>query len=192
MLLSATDDAIPWKGSIRALAMMVVKTFKGDGTSKRTTHMLSGAAVGAAVSAVVPCDPYGLIAVGALFGILPDFDLALSPLFRGAHRSAGSHSLLASAIASASWAALLMFVVPALGPTVAVGESTIVATTAVVFLSMFVHALEDSLSVGGCKLFYPLSNRRVRGPVRYDDLVANSVLAATAVGVIIASSGLVW
>jgi membrane-bound metal-dependent hydrolase YbcI (DUF457 family) len=163
---------------------------QGDGTSKRTTHLLSGAAVGAAVSVAVPCDPYLLIAVGALFGIAPDFDLLLSPLFRGAHRSAGSHSLLASFVASASWAVVLVFVAPALDPSLAADENTLASTTAVVFLSMFVHAAEDSLSIGGCRLFYPLSKRRFRGPVRYDDIATNSVLMAIAVAVILASSGL--
>ena len=143
------------------------------------------------MSVAVPCDPYLLIAVGAFFGILPDFDLLLSPLFRGAHRSAGSHSLLASAVASASWVVLLVFVAPVLDSSLVADGDTVASTTVVAFLSMFVHAAEDSLSIGGCRLFYPLSKRRFRGPVRYDDIVANSVLMAAAVAVILASSGLV-
>ena len=153
--------------------------------------MLSGAAVGAVVSVVAPCDAYVLMAIGAFFGILPDFDLMLAPLYRGAHRSVGSHSLMASAAAAACWATLLVFVAPAMDHSLTADRDTALSTTTVVFLSMFAHAAEDSLSVGGCRLFYPFSRRRFRGPVRYDDVVANSILIVVAVVVILASSGLV-
>jgi membrane-bound metal-dependent hydrolase YbcI (DUF457 family) len=51
------------------------------------------------------------------------------------------------------------------------------------------HAAEDSLTLAGCALFYPLSRRRWSGPVRYDDVVANALLSSAAALVIIAGLG---
>ena len=56
-------------------------------------------------------------------------------------------------------------------------------STVVVFMASFVHTLEDSLTFQGCKLFYPLSRRRYKGVVRFDDVVVNAILIVIGIGV---------
>ncbi len=120
--------------------------------------------------------------LGGFFGIFPDFDIIFSGLGRRVHRSAASHSLLASSIFALAWAVLLMTVsgMPHLSWLDAI---PLVPSTVVVFLASFVHTLEDSLTFQGCRLFYPLSLRKYKGGVRYDDVAANAILTVIAVGV---------
>lgn len=155
-------------------------------TTKRTTHLVTGLAAGALVASLVGGDHVVHMAVGALFGVLPDLDLLFSGLGRRVHRSAASHSLLASALMTAAWAALLVFSSGStwLDP---IGTWPVVSTSAVAFLASFLHTAEDSMTLYGCKLLFPLSGRTFRGPVRYDDVAANSVLLVSALVVIAVS-----
>ena len=141
------------------------------------------------MSCLSSSQPYELVAIGAFFGLVPDLDLLLSPLIRGAHRCAGSHSFLAAVWMSCAWAVSLLMVAPKLGIFEAVDTTTLLVTTTVVFASVFIHAIEDSFSRGGCRLFYPLSRKRIRGPVRYDDIATNSAITVVAAAVILVTLG---
>lgn len=120
-----------------------------------------------------------LVMVGGFFGILPDFDLMLSPLWRGAHRSVASHSLLASFLAAGGWFVVLRLVIEPWGLMDATG--LLLPSILVAFSASFAHAAEDSLTRQGCVLLYPLSRRRLRGPVRYDDVATNTLISLCAV-----------
>ncbi len=61
-------------------------------------------------------------------------------------------------------------------------------STCVVLLSVFLHALEDSWTLYGCKLLYPASRKVFNGPVRYDDLGANLMIALIALSVLAIAS----
>ena len=125
-------------------------------------------------------DAVTLVAVGCVAGVAPDYDLLLARISRRAHRSAASHSLLAAAALSCCWAAALLILKHEYLSSVLDG-SYVVSSALVVFMAAFAHAAEDSLTVAGCALFYPISKRRWTGPVRYDDFVANAILSAVAV-----------
>jgi membrane-bound metal-dependent hydrolase YbcI (DUF457 family) len=155
---------------------------------KRATHVMSGAAAGIAISAVTGEDVLTLCAIGAVAGIAPDFDLALAVFSRRVHRSPASHSLLAAAIMALAWLSVLSLLMRWAGSG-HIDSGYVLASTLAVFVSAFVHAAEDSLTLAGCALFYPLSRRRWSGPVRYDDIVANVVLSAAAALVILAGLG---
>ena len=144
-------------------------------------------AVGALASSVLGDAQLPLFAIGAFFGILPDFDLVLSPIWPRAHRSAGSHSLIAAAAIAAAWYAALVFVLEPYG--VLVLGSAAEASAAVAFGAAFLHAAEDSLTHQGCRLMYPLSRRRWRGPVRYDDIASNAILSLASITIIWLSVG---
>ena len=139
-------------------------------------------AVGALVSPMFEDAQLLLIAVGGFFGILPDFDLVLSPLWRRAHRSAGSHSLIAAASMGVAWYAAVVFVIEPYS-ILSLGSAA-EASAAVAFGAAFLHAAEDSLTVQGCRLMYPLSRRRWRGPVRYDDIASNAILSLVSVAIV--------
>lgn len=156
--------------------------------TKRTTHLLSGAAVGALLSFLTGEDLFALVAVGSVAGIAPDFDLLLAPMARGIHRSAASHSLLAAVVLSSSWAAVLVLLMSEADAPMLDG-GFVLASSLVVFLSVFLHAAEDSLTIAGCTLLYPVSRRRWKGPVRYDDFLVNTAISASAVLVALVCAG---
>jgi membrane-bound metal-dependent hydrolase YbcI (DUF457 family) len=147
--------------------------------TKRATHLLSGMAVGALASFILGEASPELVAVGGLFGILPDLDIALSSVWPGAHRSAGSHSLMAAMLMALAWYSVVVLILNPAG--VLTAGSVGAASAAVAFVAAFVHAMEDSLTRHGCRLLYPLSRRRWRGPVRYDDIASNAALSLIAV-----------
>ncbi|MCJ7562536.1 MAG: metal-dependent hydrolase [Thermoplasmata archaeon] len=149
---------------------------------KRFTHLISGIAVGSATASLSGGEPISLIVLGGFFGIFPDFVLIFSGLSRRVHRSAASHSLLASVLFALAWAVLLISVS---GTSQMSWLDTIplLPSTVVVFMASFVHTLEDSLTFQGCKLFYPLSRRRYKGVVRFDDVVVNAILIVIGIGV---------
>jgi len=128
-----------------------------------------------------------LILVGGLFGVLPDFDVMLTPLWPRAHRSAGSHSLLAAVCMAATWYVVALMALSQLG--LFEGQDFVVASSVTAFAAAFLHAAEDSLTKQGCRLLFPLSRRRVRGPVRYDDPVTNAALSVLALAAILCCSG---
>ena len=128
-----------------------------------------------------------LVGVGGFFGILPDFDLVLSPVIPRVHRSAGSHSVIASAIMALAWYAAVGFVLEPNG-ILDLG-STAEASAVVAFAAAFLHAAEDSLTLQGCRLMYPFSRSRWRGPVRYDDIASNAILSLVSIAVIWLSVG---
>jgi membrane-bound metal-dependent hydrolase YbcI (DUF457 family) len=137
---------------------------------------MTGIAVGASVSALAGTEPYALLVLGAVFGIAPDFDILLSGLSRRVHRSPATHSLLAAVLLAVAWWMVttnmaLLSSVPA------------VPSASVVFLSVFLHAAEDAATFQGCRFLYPVSRRRYKGVVRYDDRAANAVLIVLAAAV---------
>jgi len=157
-----------------------------DALLKRTTHLLTGVAIGSLVSLLFRQDTISLMAIGAAFGVLPDIDILLSGFGKRIHRSPATHSLLASSIMALVWLLLVVPMGQVLNPNPFSGVP-LLPSTAIAFLASFLHSAEDSLSVYGCRLFYPVSRRVFRGPVRYDDWAANGVLSFVAVAAIVAS-----
>ena len=158
---------------------------------KRTTHALSGAAIGAAVSVVAGEDYLSLVAIGAVAGVVPDIDALIPLLSRRIHRSAATHSALAATILSVAW----MIALSGLSRMTTLGlpgTGYLLSSGFVVFASAFGHAAEDSLTVAGCRLLYPFSRRRWKGPVKYDDPVANTALSAAAAVVLLLTAGFHW
>lgn len=155
---------------------------------KRVTHALSGAAVGASISLMTGEDVVSLVAIGVGAGVAPDLDLIFTPFSRRVHRSPATHSVLAAVIIALSWFVVLSCLSLWTG-AVQLHSLYLCASSLVVLASVFVHAAEDSLTVSGCKLFYPISRRRWNGPVRYDDPLANAALSAVAVMVIAVVAG---
>ena len=172
---------------IQLLFVLLGRIPAGCTFTKRTAHLLSGMAVGACVSFALGYGFFELVLIGGVFGIAPDFDLALALVWRNAHRSAGSHSLLASGGAAVAWYAALRITDGSI--QLLEGEALILASAGVVFLAAFIHALEDSLTVKGCRLLYPFSKKRWRGPVRYDDIPSNLIISMLSVIVILFCSG---
>ncbi|UCE44862.1 MAG: metal-dependent hydrolase, partial [Methanobacteriota archaeon] len=142
--------------------------------TKRSTHLLTGVAVGAAASVLLDGELV-LLLVGGVAGMLPDLDLLLVPLLRRAHRSPWSHSLGASLMTTGAWLAILLVVARWIGLE-PIYQVSVSASAAVVFIASFLHSVEDALTRYGCQLLHPLSRRIYRGPFRYDDMAANAVL----------------
>jgi membrane-bound metal-dependent hydrolase YbcI (DUF457 family) len=150
------------------------------------THLLTGIAIGSLMSMLSPQAALSLMAIGAAFGVLPDIDILFSGLGKRVHRSPATHSILASSIMALIW---LLLVVPAaqiLDPNPLSGVP-LLPSTAVAFAASFLHSAEDSLSVYGCRLFYPLSRRIIRGQVKYNDWATNGLLSFVAIAAIAAS-----
>jgi len=144
-------------------------------------------AAGAAVSALAGAGHLELVLVGGLFGMLPDLDVVLTPLHAQAHRSVGSHSLLAAVCMAATWYVVALMVLSKFD--LFDGQDFVVASSVAAFAAAFLHAAEDSLTKQGCRLLFPLSRRRLRGPVRYDDPVTNAALSVLALAAILCCSG---
>ena len=128
------------------------------------------------MSSLTGADPYALMVIGAFFSIVPDFDILLSGLSRRVHRSPATHSLLAAVLLAVAWWMVttnvaLLSSVPS------------VPSASVVFLSVFLHAVEDAATFQGCRFLYPVSRRLYKGVVRYDDRAANAVLIVLAAAV---------
>jgi membrane-bound metal-dependent hydrolase YbcI (DUF457 family) len=140
-------------------------------------------AVGALASLMIREGVLELMVIGGFFGILPDFDLLFSHIWNRAHRSVGSHSLIAAGMMALAWYLVVRFIVEPQG-FVELG-SLLMPSAVVAFAASFLHAAEDSMTKQGCRLLYPVSRRRFRGPVRYDDLATNSILYLAATVVII-------
>jgi membrane-bound metal-dependent hydrolase YbcI (DUF457 family) len=124
--------------------------------------------------------------LGAAFGLVPDLDLLLSGFGRKVHRSPASHSLMASFILGILWMTALIILRDRLSFDLLQGIP-IPSTSLVVFFSSFLHAAEDSLTLYGTRLLFPISKRTFRGPVRYDDYFANLALCALAALLILVS-----
>lgn len=138
---------------------------------------------------MVKHDFIGLMAAGAVFGVLPDIDILFSGFGKGVHRSPATHSLLASAIMSLAFLSLITVVDGNLDPN-PFSELSLAPMVAVAFLASFLHSGEDSLTSYGCRLFYPFSRRVFRGPVRYDDWAANGILSLIAIAAMLASQAI--
>jgi len=124
--------------------------------------------------------------IGGLFGVLPDIDIVASGLSRTAHRSPATHSLLGAATLTVFWTVFYMGASIFLGSEHALPIPLSVSSMTV-FSSAFLHAAADTASFSGCRALYPLSRRKFKGPVRYDDWAANSAMSLVALGVILAS-----
>jgi len=147
-----------------------------------STHAAVGAAAGSLIGSVSGSDLPTLVVIGVVFGVAPDVDIVLGRLSRGAHRSPVTHSVLGALLFSVAWAVFCSGC-RAAGLEMAPG-TPLVVSSATVFLSSFLHAASDTVSVSGCRALYPFSNRKFRGPVRYDDWAANAALTVIAVGVL--------
>ena len=147
--------------------------------TRRITHLLTGAAIGAGASFILDGELL-LPIIGMIAAMLPDLDVLPSRLYRRAHRSPWSHSIGASAVCCVAWVFVSITVLPGMGFQPA-KASFIVASGMVIFISVFVHAVEDAMTRHGCILLFPLSRRRFRGPFAYDDVVANATLSAASV-----------
>jgi len=156
---------------------------------KRVTHMALGAAAGVLVSFAAGQPPLFLAVVGGLFGVVPDLDLLFSGLGKNVHRSPATHSLLASVLFACAWA-IAVFSENRLFGTEHLDAVPLWISSLAVFVSAFLHAASDSATIHGCILMFPLTRRRFRGPVRYDDVAANSLLLVLSVAVTTASFGL--
>ena len=150
--------------------------------TKRTTHLLTGIAIGAAASFALG-GGLPLVIIGGIAALLPDLDVLLVPIFRNAHRSPWSHSIGAAFFSSMIWLVAFAVVLPEIGLR---SMELFFATTsaAVVFLGVFAHAAEDAMTRSGCQLMFPLFRRRFRGPFAHDDVVANALLSAACVALI--------
>jgi membrane-bound metal-dependent hydrolase YbcI (DUF457 family) len=153
---------------------------------RRTTHLLSGIAVGALVTSFLGRESYDLLVIGAAFGVFPDFDIIFSGLSRKMHRSPATHSILASCVMAIAWTVLLMSA-DSLWVLNALDDVSVLASSVTVFAASFVHAVEDSLTLQGCRTLFPLSGRVYKGPVRYDDLATNAALGVIAIVLIVVS-----
>ena len=110
--------------------------------------------------------------IGAVFGTVPDLDIHFDRFGLVKHRGIWSHSLMSSAILSGLCAAAYFFY-PRYVPF---------WTWLVVFSATWMHTAADSLTHSGTHLFYPLSEKRFRGLVRYDSLAANGLLIIICAG----------
>jgi membrane-bound metal-dependent hydrolase YbcI (DUF457 family) len=155
---------------------------------KRTTHALTGMAIGAVLSEVSGSDWLQLVAIGAAAGLIPDIDVLLAPLSRRAHRSIWTHSLFASVLLSGIWFAVVLTALRGTGLPFA-GDGAATASIATVFFASFAHAGEDSATIQGCRLLYPLTRRRFSGPFRYDDIVTNWLISIASLAVLLACVG---
>lgn len=153
---------------------------------RRSTHALVGAAAGSVIASASGSDFISLMLIGGLFGVLPDIDILVGGVSRSAHRSPATHSLLGAAALTVVWVIIYLGASTILGPEHAV-PVPLSAGSATAFSSAFLHAAADTASLSGCKALYPLSRRRFRGPVRYDDWAANSAISLVALAVILAS-----
>ncbi len=155
---------------------------------KRATHALTGMAIGAVLSEVIGGDWLQLVITGAAAGLIPDIDVLLAPLSRKVHRSIWTHSLFASALLSGIWCAVVLMVLRGTGLPFD-NDAVAAASIATVFLASFAHAVEDSLTIQGCRLLYPITKRRFAGPFRYGDIITNWIISIVSLVVLLASVG---
>ena len=104
--------------------------------------------------------------LGAVLGTVPDLDIHFEKTGVMKHRGIWSHSLLSSLLMS-GFCLVSWYYYPYIVPF---------WTWLVVFAATWMHTAADSLTRSGTYLFYPLSKKRFRGPVRYDSLLANGLL----------------
>ncbi len=155
---------------------------------KRTTHALTGMAIGAALSEATGGNWLQLVPIGAAAGLIPDIDVLLAPLSKKAHRSIWTHSLFASVLLSGIWCVVLLTALPGIGLPFD-NNGVAAASIATVFFASFAHAGEDSITIQGCRLLYPITRRRFAGPFRYDDIVANSLISIASMVVLLVYVG---
>jgi membrane-bound metal-dependent hydrolase YbcI (DUF457 family) len=136
---------------------------------RRITHLLIGMAAGVLVAYYTGRFDYRLPLSGAFFGILPDFDIFLAKLGIAEHRGAYSHSLGSSIVLSGTVFCGLYF-------GAGWERGLVFWLSAVVFLATLLHTVTDCLTYAGAKLFYPLSGRKLKGGLKYDDWLVNGLL----------------
>lgn len=123
-----------------------------------------------------------IIVLGTICSVLPDADFIPAYFYKKAHRSAFSHSLGASLIAGVL-CLLLVLSLDSTGSIVFSGKSYLPLFLACT-ISTFSHAASDAISGNGVVLFWPFNRRRVGGYIRYDNLLANSVLSIVGLALI--------
>jgi len=135
---------------------------------KYHTHLIIGATAGILIASYTGQSILLYAIIGGVAGVLPDIDIYADKAHIAAHRGAWSHSLLASVIA-----AILTFI-----PLYYLRFPTYSClwTSFTVFSAFFLHAIADTMTYSGTYLLYPLSKRRYRGFVRYDNIFINGFL----------------
>lgn len=135
---------------------------------KYHTHLIIGATAGILIASYTGQSVLLYAIIGGVAGVMPDMDIYADKAHIAAHRGAWSHSLLASVIAS-----ILTFI-----PLYYLKFPTYSSlwTSLTVFSAFFLHAIADTMTYSGTYLLYPLSKRKYKGFVRYDNPVANAGL----------------
>ena len=134
---------------------------------KYHTHLIIGATAGIIIASHTGQSMPLFAIIGGIAGVLPDMDIYADKIHVAAHRGAWSHSLMASILA-----AIISF-----APLYYMGYGMFSAyVTITVFSAFFLHAIADTMTYSGTYLLYPLSKRRYRGFVRYDNIFMNSFL----------------
>ncbi|MGQ9588562.1 MAG: metal-dependent hydrolase [Thermoplasmata archaeon] len=151
---------------------------------RQVTHILTGAAVGALFASLFDFGALDFMILGGVFGTAPDLDVLFSGFGRRVHRSAATHSIVASVGFAIAWIAILIATnkLVAFSP---LDSFELAQSSLVVFLSTFLHAAEDSVTVYGCRILYPISMKVYRGVVKYDDWAANTALFIIGAAVIL-------
>ena len=141
---------------------------------KYSTHFIVGLTAGLLFARYLGGGYILMGLAGALFGVLPDSDIALSRLHIAEHRGAYSHSLGSSVILgiAAGLSAFYIF-------DMEIRTSALMAILA--FASSFLHVLVDSMTYSGTYMLWPITRRRFRGWVRYDSITANLAVISLCV-----------
>jgi len=155
-----------------------------DALMRQATHILTGAAVGALFASLFDLETLDFMILGGVFGTVPDLDVLFSGFGRRVHRSAATHSIAASVGFALAWIPILAATDQLIASS-PLDSFELAPSSLVVFLSTFLHAVEDSATVYGCRTLYPVSMKVYRGIVKYDDWAANTALFIIAAAVIL-------
>lgn len=136
---------------------------------KWSTHFIAGASAGLIIARYTGMDYLLMGLAGALFGVLPDADIIPSAIGLGEHRGAYSHSL-GSSIILAIITSFIVYLFFDFSPE----ESFYLGIVA--FSASFLHTLLDTLTYSGTKALWPLSKKKYRGFIRYNNIPANLLI----------------
>ena len=133
---------------------------------KWSTHFIVGATIGLIFAKYTGMEYILMASAGALFGVLPDADIILSALHIAEHRGAYSHSLGSSVIM-----AIITSPIVYLFFDFTIKESAYLGALA--FTASFFHTLADTMTYSGTRALWPLSDKKYRGFVRFNNIPAN-------------------
>lgn len=124
--------------------------------------------------------------LGGISAVIPDLDVIFALTEEKAHRSPLSHSFGSSLVITA--AMMIVCVAVAESSEFIFADWMLAPIFAALFLSAFSHPATDSLTRAGTSLLWPISSRRYRGTLKYNDLVANSSLSILGLVLMIAAA----